>query len=60
MAVWVSEWGTKSLTVSHKITRGETVLVEGYEKRIWSKGDPNVAGRITPVPVPEEVKAKLS
>lgn len=57
---WVSDWGTKSLTISHRIVRGETVLVEGYEKRIWSKGDPIDHGKITPVAIPEDVKALLS
>ena len=57
---WVSDWGTKSLTVSHKILNGDAVAVEGWEKRVWSQGDPALTGKINPVPVPEDVKALLS
>jgi 4-hydroxybenzoyl-CoA thioesterase len=54
---WVSEWGTRSLTVSHRFVRDGTVTVEGWEKRIWSRGDPKGQGTIVPVPIPDEVKA---
>ena len=32
----VAEWGTSSFTVQHKLFRGETLAVEGIEKRVWT------------------------
>jgi len=58
--VTVSELGTKSLTVTHIISRNDIVLVEGWEKRIWSRGDPAGGRGITPVAIPDDVRALLS
>ena len=58
--VGVSEWGTKSLTVSHRFLKDGVIAVEGWEKRIWSQGDPGDGNRIISVPVPAEVKAALN
>jgi len=32
----VTNWGTSSFTVQHKLFRGETLAVEGIEKRVWT------------------------
>jgi 4-hydroxybenzoyl-CoA thioesterase len=58
--VGVSDWGTKSLTVSHRFLKDGNLAVEGWEKRIWSKGEPGDGNRIVTVPVPDEVRAALS
>lgn len=49
--------GGSSLTVQHQIRRGETVLVEGQEIRVWivREGDGVRAARI-----PDDVRAALS
>jgi 4-hydroxybenzoyl-CoA thioesterase len=42
----VAKWGTSSFTVQHKLFRGETLAVEGMEKRVWTvrvPGDPSLA-----------------
>jgi len=39
----VTNWGRSSFSVQHKLFRGETLAVEGIEKRVWtvrSTGDP--------------------
>jgi 4-hydroxybenzoyl-CoA thioesterase len=57
---WVSEWGIKSLTISHVFTndtKDGRIAVEGWEKRVWSKGDLDGDGKLNPVPIPDEVKA---
>lgn len=56
---WVSQWGTKSLTVNHIITNAGRLAVEGWEKRIWALTDPAQPGKLLPRPIPEEVKALL-
>ena len=32
----VTNWGNSSFTVQHKLFRGETLAVEGIEKRVWT------------------------
>lgn len=32
----VTNWGTSSFTVQHKLFRGDTLAVEGIEKRVWT------------------------
>ena len=56
ISVGVSAWGTKSLTVSHKIMNGDKLAVDGWEKRVWSIGGPDDSGRLNPAPIPQEVK----
>jgi 4-hydroxybenzoyl-CoA thioesterase len=56
----VSEWGSRSLTVSHTFMKGNRVAVEGWEKRVWARPDPDQPGRLIPFPIPDEVKAKLA
>lgn len=56
----VSEWRSRSLTVSHTIRNGERVAVEGWEKRVWSIGEPEPGGRLRSAPIPEAVKAAFA
>ena len=58
--VGVSEWGTKSLTVSHRFMKDGKLAVVGWEKRIWSEGEPGDGKKIITAPIPDEVKAALS
>jgi 4-hydroxybenzoyl-CoA thioesterase len=60
VASWVSEWGRSSFTVSHRFSRGDHVLVEGWEKRVWVSFDPDDAAKITTRPIPDEVKAAFA
>ena len=32
----VTAWGNSSFTVQHQLFRGETLAVEGIEKRVWT------------------------
>ena len=56
----VTNWGTSSFTVQHKLFRGEALAVEGIEKRVWTV-------RLTAEPtsakgqaIPKEVIEKFS
>jgi 4-hydroxybenzoyl-CoA thioesterase len=55
----VSDYGTKSLTVSHVMHNGDRVVCEGWERRIWMASPVGGDGRMTTAPIPEEVKAAL-
>ncbi len=55
----IAEWGRSSLTVRHRILKGDKLAVEGFEKRVWAKFHPERAG-IKPESIPDEIKASLS
>jgi 4-hydroxybenzoyl-CoA thioesterase len=56
----VMHWGKSSFSVQHKLFRGETLAVEGIEKRVWTVRLPGDS----PVPkgqaIPREVIEKFS
>ena len=56
----VTEWGKSSFSVQHRLLRGETLAVEGFEKRVWTVrpgGDPS---RAVSQAIPPEVIEKFS
>jgi 4-hydroxybenzoyl-CoA thioesterase len=56
----VTEWGRSSFTVQHKLFRGETLAVEGIEKRVWTVRLPDDPAKAKGHPVPKEVIDKFS
>ena len=55
----MTKWGTSSLSVQHKLFRGETLAVEGLEKRVWTvrvQGEPTKAKSHA---IPKEVIEKF-
>ena len=55
----IGEWGKSSFSVEHKLFRGETLAVEGWEKRVWTVKDAKVASGIRGEEVPKEVREKM-
>jgi 4-hydroxybenzoyl-CoA thioesterase len=55
----VIEWGASSFSLSHKLFRGDTLAVEGLEKRVWTVRDPDDPSKIKGQPIPKEVKEKF-
>lgn len=55
----VTEWGRSSFSVSHKLFRGDTLAVEGFEKRVWTIRDPHDPSRLRGEPVPRDVMARF-
>lgn len=51
----VVNWGTSSFTVQHKLYRGETLAVEGQEKRVWTVRVPGELTKAKSQPIPKEV-----
>lgn len=54
---WVDEWRTKSFVMSHVARRGDTVLAEGQDIRIFAIMDPDHRTRIKAVSIPPEIRA---
>jgi len=52
----VTEWGAKTFKLSHRFSRGEKLLLEGAETRIFVTAHPDDPKRMKSVPVPKEVK----
>jgi 4-hydroxybenzoyl-CoA thioesterase len=48
----VAEWRGKSFVMAHVIRRGDTVLVEGREVRVFARRHPDDPARIQAVDVP--------
>lgn len=53
----VVEWKTKSFVMHHVARRGETVLAEGREVRVFAIMDPENTLRIKAIPIPEDFRA---
>jgi 4-hydroxybenzoyl-CoA thioesterase len=53
----IESWRNTSFVMHHVARRGETVLAECREVRIFATRDPDDPLRIKPVPVPEDIKA---
>ena len=54
---WVEEWRTKSFVMRHVARRGDTVLAEGQDVRVFAIMDPEHPTRIRAVPIPPEIRA---
>lgn len=53
----VEEWRGKSFVMRHVARRGDTVLCEGREVRVFAIEDPENPLRIKAVPIPEDIRA---
>lgn len=56
---WVDEWHAKTFVVKHVVRRGDDVLAEGREVRIFARRHPDDPGRIVAVEAPEDVRRAL-
>jgi len=52
----IVEWRGKSFVMTHVIRRGDTVLVEGREVRVFARRHPDDPARIQAVDVPEDIR----
>ena len=53
----VETWNNKSFVMRHVARRGDTVLCEGREVRVFAIQDPENPLRIKAVPIPEDIRA---
>jgi len=55
----VTSWGTSSFSVQHGLFRGETLAVEGLEKRVWTVRAPGDSTKANSHVIPREVIEKF-
>lgn len=55
----VTEWGSSSFSLRHKLFRGDTLAVEGVEKRVWTVRKAEDRSKIKGQAIPKEVKEKF-
>lgn len=51
----VSEVRRKTFVVSHVLKRGETLICEGEETRVWARRHPEHVGQMQAAPLPADV-----
>jgi 4-hydroxybenzoyl-CoA thioesterase len=56
---WIDEWRGKSFVMKHIVRRGEDVLVEGTETRVFARRHPDDPKRIQAVAPPEHVRRRF-
>jgi 4-hydroxybenzoyl-CoA thioesterase len=55
-----TEFRRSSFEISHKVFRGVALAITAHETRVWAGRHPDDPARITGVPIPEEVKDRLT
>jgi 4-hydroxybenzoyl-CoA thioesterase len=55
----VTNWGNSSFAVQHKLFRGETLAVEGTERRVWTVRLPGDPPKVKGQAIPKEVIVKF-
>ena len=55
----ISRLGRSSFDIQHRMTKGEVLAIECYEKRVWAIQDPSDPNRIKSQPIPVEVVERL-
>ncbi|HEY4855933.1 MAG TPA: thioesterase family protein [Xanthobacteraceae bacterium] len=55
----VTEFHRSRFDVRHRLTKNATLAVEGFETRVWVRGD-GARGQMKAVPVPQDVIDRLS
>ena len=56
---WIDEWRAKSFVVKHIVRRGDVVLVEGHETRVFARRHRDDPKRIEAVAPPEDIRRLL-
>ena len=51
----ITEWGRSSFKVQHRLLKGRTLAVEGFETRVWVRHDPERPGGIKARPIPQDL-----
>ncbi len=56
----VTNWGNSSFSVQHKLFRGETLAVEGLEKRVWTVRVAGEGSKAKSQAIPREIIEKFA
>ncbi len=55
----IVEWGTSSFSVEHRLFRGGTLAVEGFEKRVWTVRNTLDPSKVKSQPIPKDLIEKF-
>ncbi len=57
---WVDRWTTRTFRVAHRIFRGQKLLVEGYELRVFARVDPDDPAKLHSVRIPDDFRSRFA
>lgn len=57
---WVSEWRSKTFTVTHTVWNRDVTAVEGYEIRVFGKPHPTDPDRLKAGEIPQSFKDRFA
>ncbi len=57
IATHVESWSNKAFVQHHRVTRGETLICEGRETRVFVRRDSENADRLRAISVPDDIRA---
>ena len=56
----IEKFGNRSFTVRHAFHRGDALLADGHEVRVWAVDHPDNPAAMKAVPVPDDVRRMLT
>lgn len=56
----VREWNERTLLVGHRIFKGDTLAVDGFERRVWAVRHPEDDSRLQAQRIPDEVRRRFT
>ncbi|HJV59890.1 MAG TPA: acyl-CoA thioesterase [Albitalea sp.] len=60
IATHIEEWRDKAFIQVHRVTRGDELVCEGRETRVFVRRDPADHDRLRAIPVPDDIRALCS
>ena len=58
---WIDEWAGKTFVVKHRVSHSDgTEGLEGFERRVLVKKDPDSPRGISAIAMPEEIRARFA
>ena len=56
---WVSKWTTRTFRTEHRVVRGDTTAVEGFELRVFVRPDPDDPAKLHSVHIPDDFRRRF-
>ena len=56
---WVGKWTTRTFRVEHRVVRGDTLLAEGFEVRVFVRPDAKSRGKLHAVQIPDDFRSRF-
>jgi len=56
----VEGWSDKTVRIAHRVMRGDTLIAEGHEIRVWTVRDTDDPDKLRAEPVPGEIRERFT